>query len=178
MAKRNLIGLFSIVIILFFGSNLAYGQCGADGTQRCNPKPKPTPKPIPKKTTPKPIVTKSTTSTKKSTVNYFKIADECDDDDYDCRIETYTKAIEKNYRKAEAYIFRGQAYNNNNDFDLAIEDFNSAIKLSPKNSEAYENRGMTYGNKQDYEQSMKDYGKAIEFNPKSDEAHIGLGNAF
>ena len=68
MAKRNFLVSISAVILLFFGVNSAFAQCGPDGTSPC-------PKTTPKKTVPKtptkkptvPTVTKTTTPVKKPT---------------------------------------------------------------------------------------------------------------
>lgn len=77
-------------------------------------------------------------------------------------VEVYTEYLEKNPNSAEAYNWRGMAYDDLGESDKALADFNRAIELSPKYSEPYNNRGEVYRKKKDYGKAAADYHKAIE----------------
>ena len=63
------------------------------------------------------------------------------DQEVDCPITDYTKAIESDPNNVTAYLARGTAHLKAFDFDSAIADFTKAIELKPNNASAYTNRG-------------------------------------
>ena len=66
---------------------------------------------------------------------------------YEQAIVTCSKAIHQNPQDAEAYLYRGRAYQFRNamgDPGRAIEDFSEAIRLAPKSADAYYSRALVY----------------------------------
>jgi hypothetical protein len=62
-------------------------------------------------------------------------------------IDAFSQAIRLNPRDAEAYLYRGRAYqcrNQPGDLDAAIGDFSQAIRFNPDDSEAYYSRAIAY----------------------------------
>lgn len=43
-----------------------------------------------------------------------------------------------------AYVARGNLYDNKGEKELALKDYNQAIKLNPQDADAYYNRGILY----------------------------------
>ena len=66
------------------------------------------------------------------------------DQEVDCPITDYTKAIESDPNNVTAYLARGTAHLEAFAFDSAITDFTKAIELKPNNDSAYTNRGAAY----------------------------------
>lgn len=67
--------------------------------------------------------------------------------EYDQAISVLTEAIRIEPEDANAYLYRGRAYqvrNGAGDLDNAISDFTTAIELDPKNHEAYYSRSIAY----------------------------------
>ena len=60
---------------------------------------------------------------------------------YDNAISDFTKAIEMDSRNANAYYYRGVAYQRKSENDRAISDFSRAIEIDPRYAEAYYNLG-------------------------------------
>lgn len=79
---------------------------------------------------------------------------------------------------AEAYQYRGQAYQKIGRVDSAIEDFSRCITLDPVNVEAHVNRGMSQFGKGEFDKAIKDFDKAIALNPKEVVAYTNRGNAY
>jgi Tetratricopeptide repeat len=66
---------------------------------------------------------------------------------YDVAIATCGKAIRQNPQDAEAFLYRGRAYQFRNamgDPPRAIADFSEAIRLAPNSSDAYYSRAIVY----------------------------------
>jgi tetratricopeptide (TPR) repeat protein len=82
----------------------------------------------------------------------------------DCPLSDYTKALD-----------RGIAYLKAFDFDGAIIDFTTAIELNPNDDCAYINRGSAHYEKADFGDAIADLNKALEINPKSAIAYCNLG---
>src|ERR1700752_4847598 len=55
-----------------------------------------------------------------------------------------TEAIRKDPKNAEAYYYRGLAYDREQQDERAFSDFNAAIRLNPKFAEAFVARGRYY----------------------------------
>ncbi len=79
--------------------------------------------------------------------------------DYDEAIASLTEAIRIEPQQADAYLFRGRAYQGRNsagDLDAAINDFTRAIEIAPKDYEAYYSRSIAYRDRGDATQSEDD----------------------
>ena len=96
--------------------------------------------------------------------------------DFQKAVLYYTKAIELNSEKADAFVNRGAAYESMDDLNQALQDFNTALALEPK-SEACNNRANVYFTKRDYDRAVQDYSKALELGPDNAGAHLYRGHA-
>jgi tetratricopeptide (TPR) repeat protein len=90
-------------------------------------------------------------------------------------VEIYTEVIAKNPRSAEAYNWRGIAYEDLGQLDQALEDFNKAIQIAPDYADAYNNRGEIYRKKNMIPQAIGDYRKATELEKNFAEAYYNMG---
>ena len=93
-------------------------------------------------------------------------------------IADFTKAIELDPKKVQAYYNRGIAYNDLKKYAEAIADFTKTIELEPKNVGAYVNRGNAYGGLGKYPEAIADYTKVIELTPKDEGAYYNRGSAY
>jgi cytochrome c-type biogenesis protein CcmH/NrfG len=93
----------------------------------------------------------------------------------DCPIADYTKAIEANPHDGTAYLGRGTAHLRALDFDNAIADLTKLIELEPNQASAYAKRGKAHYEKGEFDRAVADLTKAIEINPKLAIAHSDLG---
>jgi hypothetical protein len=79
--------------------------------------------------------------------------------EYDQAIGVLTEAIRIEPHDANAYLYRGRAYqvrNGEGDLDNAINDFTTAIELDPKDHEAYYSRSIAYRDRGATTQSAED----------------------
>jgi len=90
-------------------------------------------------------------------------------------VDIYSEFIEKHPRSAEAFNWRGMAYDDMNELDKALADFNHAISISPRYADAYNNRGEIYRKKKMFPQAMADYRKAADLEKNFAEAHYNMG---
>jgi hypothetical protein len=89
-------------------------------------------------------------------------------------VEIYSEVLKKNPRSAEAFNWRGMAYDDLGQPDNALADFNKAIDLSPNYADAYNNRGEVYRKKKMYPQALGDFKKAAELEKGFAEAHYNM----
>ncbi len=78
---------------------------------------------------------------------------------YDKAIETCDEAIRENPRDAEAYLYRGRAYqyrDNAGDRERAIAEFSEAIRIAPTDPEAYYSRSIVYRDEKRFDESAED----------------------
>jgi tetratricopeptide (TPR) repeat protein len=102
-------------------------------------------------------------------------SDRNQEQEVDCPISDYTKALESDPNNATAYLGRGTAHLKAFDFDSAIADFTRAIELDPNDDSAYTNRGSAHYEKAELAHAIADLNKALEINPKSALAYCNLG---
>ncbi|MEA2027480.1 MAG: tetratricopeptide repeat protein [Campylobacterota bacterium] len=98
--------------------------------------------------------------------------------EYNKAIIAYTRAIEINPKKDEAYYNIGIAYYSLKEYNKAIIAYTKAIEINPKDDEAYYNMGSAYYNLKEYNKAIIAYTKAIEINPKDDGAYNNMGIAY
>jgi tetratricopeptide (TPR) repeat protein len=72
---------------------------------------------------------------------------------------------------AEAYNYRGYAYNAKGGHERAIADYDKAIQLNPDYADAHYNRGNAYAAKGDRDSAISDLEKTLDLtlgkaNPK------------
>jgi tetratricopeptide (TPR) repeat protein len=89
-------------------------------------------------------------------------------------IDLYTRVIVKFPKSAEAYNWRGMAYDDLGDGDKAMADFNQAIQLNAAYADAYNNRGEIYRKKNQFPQALSDYKLAAEKEPGFAEPHYNM----
>ena len=99
-------------------------------------------------------------------------------EDPEKQIFLYNKAIELNPNDGNAYLNRGNTYNNLKKYDKAIEDYSKVIELNHNDGNAYFNRGNTYNNLKKYDKAIEDYSKVIELNPNDWKAYSNRGNTY
>ena len=93
-------------------------------------------------------------------------------------ISEYDQAIRLDPKLAEAYTYRGNAYNLLNQYQLAIEDLDEAIRLDPQDAFAYSNRGAAYGRLNQHQLAIEDYNEAIRLDPQDAFAYSNRGAAY
>lgn len=103
---------------------------------------------------------------------------DCAEQDFDCRIARATGIIQSKPNDADAYIARGNAYDDKGEFEKALADYNQALKLDPKSSLAYLNRGLAYSLHGDQAQALADYAKVLELDPKNAHAYLDRANIY
>lgn len=72
----------------------------------------------------------------------------------------------KAWTRANAYVSRGGAYQQNNTLELAVADFSEAIRLAPNAAYAWQDRGEAYTQLRDYAEAIADLDQAIRIDPK------------
>jgi tetratricopeptide (TPR) repeat protein len=93
-------------------------------------------------------------------------------------IDSFSEAIRLNPRDAQAYLFRGRAYqcrNQPGDLDTAIDDFASAIRFNPQDSEAYYSLAIAYRDRGVATKSKADGDKARFYDEKARRLDSQLG---
>ncbi len=98
-------------------------------------------------------------------LDYLKRDDDCAENDYYCKIEHYSKAIDLNPNFAIAYYNRANAYYELGNYDRAINDYNKAIELKTDFAEAYFGQGDVSRANGNYDQAINYYTRAIELKP-------------
>ena len=93
-------------------------------------------------------------------------------------IESYNKAIELNPRYANAYLYRGNAYEAIEEYDQALEDYNKACQLNPMDLFAFKNRGGLYKTLKLYDKALKDFERAIQLDPLYESPYEERGNVY
>jgi len=94
------------------------------------------------------------------------------------KVRLYTKAIELDPNFIDAYINRGNSYQNLKQYKKAIENYDQAIKLDPKFAFAYNNRGYSFYNLKQDKEAIEDYNQAIKLDPEFALAYNNRGLSF
>lgn len=81
-------------------------------------------------------------------------------------VRLFTQVIQREPKRAEAYIGRGKAYRQQRKLDEALADLDQAIALNAEAFFAYVERGTIYARQGKNEQALADFGRAIEINPQ------------
>lgn len=96
---------------------------------------------------------------------------------YDAIIGECTEMIRLHPEFAEAFYFRGHAYELKGDDDRALADFNSAIALAPDFAEPLFSRSTIYARQRNYDKAIEDATHAILGRPLSTDT-FKLADAF
>ena len=86
--------------------------------------------------------------------------------DYDEAIADYTKAIDLDPTRSDAYDGRAAAFERKNDLSAALVDSNQSIRLSPNYAQAWFNRAIVFGKLRKDRERLADLLKAKELAPK------------
>ena len=87
-------------------------------------------------------------------------------------IEKYSSAINKDPKYGNAYVGRGDAYEQIKETEKAVDDYSKAIELvRPPDPEIYTNRGDAYCDLKQYQKALDDYAKAIQLDPQNARAY-------
>ena len=99
---------------------------------------------------------------------------------YEASIEYYSKAININPNKIEAYHGRGIVYHMMSAYQKGIDDLTKAIEIDtsvevadsmfPLRANIYHNRGFIYLHMEKYQNALADFEKAITLNPEYTQA--------
>jgi tetratricopeptide (TPR) repeat protein len=89
-------------------------------------------------------------------------------------LDLYSDVIKKNPRSAEAFNWRGMAYDDLGQLDKALADYNKAIELNPDYADAYNNRGEIYRKQKKYAEALVNYKKAAQLEKGFAEAHYNI----
>jgi tetratricopeptide (TPR) repeat protein len=102
--------------------------------------------------------------------------------EYNEAISDYTKAIEIDPTKVDAYFNRGLIYGDSDKHTKVLIEMNKVIELDPKYAKAYECRGLSNAFLGKTGEAKKDLQKAVELDPDlkekikeiSDKFELGL----
>ena len=98
--------------------------------------------------------------------------------DFQASINHFTKAIELDPSFADAYISRGNTYDELKAYHEAVSDYTSTIKFDPKNLGAFNSRGIAYYRLKRYPEAIADYTTAIEINPSEADIYYNRGLSY
>ncbi len=90
-------------------------------------------------------------------------------------VDVYTEALGKNPKSAEAYNWRGMAYDDLGESDKALADFNKALEISINYADAFNNRGEVYRKQNKIPEAMSDYRRAADIEKDFAEPHYNMG---
>ena len=93
-------------------------------------------------------------------------------------IKAFSKSIETNPKRVEAYNNRGIAWFKKGDYDRALADYGKALGIDPRCAEVYNNRGAIWFYKGEYDLAIDDYDRALGINPHSAKAYNNRGAAW
>lgn len=102
----------------------------------------------------------------------------CQEIDYDCKINNFTKVIELDPTVFEAYLERGIAYRKMDSNDLALADLNKALELKPDSAKAYYFRGIVNGEEGNFELAIADFNKTIQLKPDVADSYNNRGYTY
>ena len=110
--------------------------------------------------------------------NYNRGVSCCKLGKYTQAISYFDRAIESNFKYADAYKDRGVTYGKLRNYTQAISDFDSAIKMNPDYATAYYDRGVVYEILGNNRQAISDFDRAIEINSEYYDAYYNRGLAY
>ena len=88
------------------------------------------------------------------------------------------KAIERDPKNTEAYLFRGKMYEALDKHTEAIADFDQTIKLNPKAADAYDHRGSEQFKLGKIKESIDDFDAYLKLQPKETPKHWKRGISY
>lgn len=76
-------------------------------------------------------------------------------------IVDFSKAIKKDSKFYDAYIMKGQSYEQLNENKKALKEYSKILKINPKFVDAYTRRGQLHKKMKNYELAVADYDAAL-----------------
>jgi tetratricopeptide (TPR) repeat protein len=110
--------------------------------------------------------------------DYVEKAKKCPEEDTDCRLTNYGKAISFHPGDSAVLIERGTLFDDLDRFGEAVADYTKAIEADPKAHEAYNNRGNSLASLNRIEEAIHDYSKAIELEPNKPDYYFNRGATY
>jgi len=98
--------------------------------------------------------------------------------DFAAAVNFFSKAIEQDQNNADAFVYRGGAYNSLGELDKAFADCDAAIRLDPKQVSALANRGSVWFAKNEFDKALADYDAAIRLDAQNATIYIGRGSTW
>ncbi len=90
-------------------------------------------------------------------------------------IEVLTKAMERDKKRVDLYLMRGDAFLMQNDGSRANTDYDEAIRLAPNSAKGYIRSGKVLIRARNYNGALELYKKGIEIDPTYTPAYRELG---
>ena len=84
---------------------------------------------------------------------------------YDAAVESLSMAVSRDRKRAEAYFYRGIAYDQKDELGKALADFTRAVELDPTNPDCSFRLGCVRFQQQDYALAIADFDAAIKAAP-------------
>ncbi|MGB2579197.1 tetratricopeptide (TPR) repeat protein [Elusimicrobium simillimum] len=97
---------------------------------------------------------------------------------YDEAVNSFAKAVIKNPKDPNVYLYLGMGLYWSGKIDAAINEYNTAIKMDKKNADAYQLLGIAYGWKGDTTKAAELFEKADELNPKRSDIKLNLSSVY
>ena len=97
---------------------------------------------------------------------------------FDRAIAEYNRALELEPANADAYFWRGAAYERTGELDRALADFRQAIALDPDHVKAYDMLGRVLQDRNEFAASVRYLTRAIELEPEEGSHYYSRGRAY
>ncbi len=98
-----------------------------------------------------------------------------EDNDLDAAVQAFTAAIVLNPELTEAFVGRGDVYNDLGQFRRAFSDFDRAVQLDEESADAYRGRGVAGLNLGEVDDARSDLETSIELDPDNPAGYVELG---
>jgi lipoprotein NlpI len=85
------------------------------------------------------------------------------------------KAVERDPKKPQPYLVRGQLHDAAGQFREAVKDFTRAVELDPKLANAYDHRGSSHFKLGEFAKSVADFDRYLELKPEQKAGHWRRG---
>ncbi|XP_078412173.1 small glutamine-rich tetratricopeptide repeat-containing protein alpha-like isoform X2 [Cetorhinus maximus] len=99
------------------------------------------------------------------------------EENYQCAVDYYTKAIELNPSNAVYYCNRAAALSKLGNYTGAVQDCEKAIAFDPSYSKAYGRMGLALASLNKYSEAVNYYKKALELDPENESYRANLNIA-
>ncbi len=95
--------------------------------------------------------------------------------DFQNAIQSFTEALGRHPKNAEAFYNRGFAYQMTGDLGKAVQDYGAAVALGTRDARVYANRGVCEVRMHQDDPAFADFNRAIELDPQYPGALNGRG---